>query len=111
MRRTEAEYRELFAEHARSGVTLAAFAASREVPYGTLSGWKTKLKQRDASRADGASQSKFLPVRVVESKVLTGSAPGSTPYEIVLESGRVVRVPVDFECAKVAALVRVLASC
>jgi hypothetical protein len=52
----------------------------------------------------------FLPVQVRD---IVPSAPlerprGRTPYELVLGSGRVLRVPRDFELPEVQALVRAM---
>jgi transposase-like protein len=127
---TEAFYRELVAEHDQSGLTLRAFAEKRGVPSGTLSSWRYQLKTRDAARAResgrAATTSGFVPVRVVDAGPVVASAtkaaepstsaprnPAATRggYEIVLGSDRVLRLPADFDEARVAALVRAVALC
>lgn len=115
---TERFYRALIAEHARSGLTIREFAARRGVPTGTLSFWRFELKRRDALRAKRKAKRKpsFLPVKVVEAAQPAEPAaqlPRKTAggYELVLGRDRVVRVPLDFDEGRVAALVRVVASC
>ena len=56
----EAQMRELLREHERSGVSMKAFAEAADVPYTTLSWWRTLRR----ARADEAS---FVPARVRES--------------------------------------------
>ena len=89
-----AEMRELLQEQGRSGLSLKAFAAAAEVPYTTLSWWRSQL------RAD-ESGARFVPVRVTE--------PRRGPVEIVV-GDVVVRVDGADEIA-VARLVRAFASC
>lgn len=115
---TERFYRELIAEHARSGLTIREFATRRGVPTGTMSFWRFELKRRDALRAKRKARRRpsFLPVKVVDAVKPTEPAaqpPKKTAggYEVVLGRDRVVRVPLDFDEERVAALVRVVASC
>jgi hypothetical protein len=112
---TERFYRGVLAEHARSGKTVRAFAAGRGIPAGAISFWRHQLKTRDAERARArASESQFVPVRVVEEiarePVREVRAPRAS-YEVVLGKGRVLRLPADFDDARVAALVRAVTSC
>lgn len=115
---TERFYRGLLAEQARSGQTVRAFARARGVPAGTLSFWRHQLKKRDAARAE-ASESQFVPVHVVDAGTVADPVPrgptratrARTSYEVVLEKGRVLRLPADFDDARVAALVRAVTSC
>ena len=123
VKRTKAEtekfYRDLLAEHAQSGLSQKAFAASKGVPAGTLSCWRHQIKTRDAARAAKKrkkAKPQFVPVSVVsEPAPPVRSAPepmtNSAPYEIDFGHGRVLRVPADFDDARVAALVKVVASC
>lgn len=123
---TERFYRELVAEQERSGLSIRAFAAERGIPPGTLSSWGHELRRRDAARARGreeAMEAKFVRVSLVGSGAVTATGargepeplarPASAPvvYEVVLGRDRVLRLPAEFEEARVAALVRAVASC
>lgn len=115
---TERFYRELLAEQEQSGLSLRAFAAGRGIPAGTLSCWRHQLKTRDAARAarkTKAIEPRFVPVSVVEAPVPPPPPPpprtSAAIYEVVLGKDRVLRLPADFDDARVAALVRVVASC
>ena len=119
---TEQFYRRLVAEHDASGLSIKAFAATRGIPPGTLSSWRHQLKQRDAARArgDGATKSPFVQVKVVGAEAMGAPAPAPeakpasarpTVYEVVLGRDRVLRLPAEFDEARVAALVRAVASC
>lgn len=123
---TEEFYRELVADQEQSGLTLRAFAAARGMPAGTLSSWRHQLKKRDAaaraSRRQEATKSSFVPVSVVGAGAVANPAAAQpTPsmraavapvvYEVSLGRGRVLRVPADFDEARVAALVRAVTAC
>ena len=123
---TEKFYRELVAEHEKSGLTIRAFAEKQGMPSGTLSSWRHQLKKRDASSARSSEKSSkpgFVPVSVVSTSSMTNAAPKPTPpasmspagaravYEVVLGRDRVLRLPADFDEVRVAALVRAVASC
>lgn len=123
---TEQFYRQLVAEHDASGLSIKAFAATRGIPPGTLASWRHELRQRDAARVRGsnsATKSGFVQVKVVGAGAVAGaepraSAPPSQPastrpavYEVVLGQGRVLRLPAEFDEARVAALVRAVTSC
>lgn len=121
---TERFYRRLLAEQRRSGLSIRAFARARGVPAGTLSFWGHELRKRDmAARRDRrkrAAKSEFVPVSIVDAAGVVASAMAGSPaeskpagggYEIELGSGRVLRVPADFDEGRVAALVRAVASC
>ena len=123
---TEKLYRQVVAEQEESGLSIRAFAATRGIPPGTLSSWRHELKQRDAARAQGsksATRSGFVQVKVVGAGTVAGTEAGEPApllkpasarpavYEVVLGRGRVLRLPADFDEARVAALVRVVGSC
>jgi len=126
MAENEQFYRQLVTEQEKSGLSINAFAATRGIPRGTLSSWRHELKQRDAARArtvDKATKSPFVQVKVVGGRgasVASAPEPASRArpesgrtvvYEVVLGEGRVLRVPADFDEVRVAALVKVVASC
>jgi hypothetical protein len=124
-RRDESFYRKLREAFSRSGKSQREFAQECGVPAGTLSGWFHKLRKLDAARgrrarrpsrssrraerpqgADGPpvqQASPFLPVHVVPSAEPTARA--GAGYELVLARG-VLRLPSDFDPARVAALLR-----
>jgi transposase len=85
----------------KSGLSIRAFAAREGLPSGSLSHWKWKL-ERQSGQA-------LRPTRFVELKT---SGPGlggpAVPYEVVLASGRVVRVPRGFDAVELGRLVGVL---
>lgn len=108
---TEKFYRALVAEQERSELSVRAFAAQRGIAAGTLSSWRHELKQRDAARA--AKEKKSSPSFVPVSVAAAPEPPKKTAavYEIVLGGDRVLRVPADFDVARVAELVNAVASC
>lgn len=120
-RDTERFYRRLLAEQTRSGLSLRAFGDKKGIPAGTLSHWRHKLKQRDAARRARKPQDRpqFLRVKVedaprdgeIGAEASHPVAPASQVYEVVLGPGRVLRLPRDFDEARVAALVRAVAAC
>lgn len=112
---TERRYRQLLGEQVRSGLSVRAFAERRGVPAGTLSYWRHELKRRDVARAQPqrqASRTSFLPVKVIASEE-TLAAPSAAPggYEVLLGRDCVLRLPRDFEIARVVALMKAVASC
>ena len=118
---TERFYRELLAEQRRSGMSIRAFAQERGVPAGTISAWGYELRKRDAAAATRKRKSKkaarpsFVPVSVVSAVMASERTESPTRagcgYEVELGAGRVLRLPADFDDARVAALVRAVASC
>jgi transcriptional regulator with XRE-family HTH domain len=117
----EDRYRELFAEGRRKRLSRRELAEKAGVDVATVSWWKCELTRRDkARRAEGGSE--LLPVVVreddsrvtLEAAAATDAPEGSAvPFEIVLASGRVVRVPRTLEArdARALALVLEVASC
>lgn len=87
---SEHEMREILREQERSGLSLRAFAEAAEVPYTTLSWWRSRLRREASPR--------FVPVRVPESASRVEIAVGDV----------VVRVA-DADEAAVARLVRAIA--
>lgn len=117
---TERFYREILAEQRESGLSVRAFGKARGIPAGTLSFWRHQLRKRDAARR-GKRKTKpgFVPVRLVDGPA-ESPAPRAEPakakppsggYEVDLGGGRVLRLPADFDDARVATLVRAVASC
>jgi hypothetical protein len=86
----------------RSGLSIRTFAAREGLKAGSLSRWKSKIRRE---RQVGAAA--VTPLRFVE---LTAARP-ATPapvFEVLLRSGRTVRVPDGFEAGELARLVSVL---
>jgi len=91
---SEDQMRELVQEHARSGVSLKAFAAAASVPYSTLAWWRARLR--------GDTEARLVPVVVAKDEF--------TGIEISV-GDVVVRVPRGTSAEATARLVRALASC
>ena len=114
---TEQKYRAVLENQARDGVSREEAAARAGIKPSTLTWWRSELARRDRERLGVGKTSSplLLPVRVrdVEPAAWALRPAVSTPYEVVLVSGRVVRVPRDFDTAGVQALVRAVeaASC
>lgn len=91
---SEEQMRALVQEHARSGVTLKAFAAAARVPYTTLAWWRARLRE-DA-------ETRLVPVVMAQDEF--------TGIEIAV-GDVVVRVPRGTSAEAAARLVRAIASC
>lgn len=118
------EYRRLLAEHARSGKTMKEFADERGVPVHRFWWWKGEIRRRDAARSGAqkgdrrhkassspkVARSQFLPVRVVEANPAPQPefepSRTSSGYELAFGGGRVLRLPRDFDPARIGALLR-----
>ena len=97
---TRAEWIERVRRCERSGLDVAEFARREGIKAKQLSWWRWRLRSSDEPAM--AAEPEFLPVRIV-----TSTPPSSsTPIEIVLPSGRLVRVRPGFDPAT---LERVLA--
>jgi hypothetical protein len=112
----ERRYRELVAEHARSGLTQREFAAKKGVAATTLSWWKHEIGHRDRLRAGRNGNGVHLvPVQVVTAALdrsrSKGSDPTRTEFVVRLRSGREIRVEHGFDAAELGRLVEVLESC
>jgi hypothetical protein len=92
----------------RSGLSIRTFAAREGLKPGSLSFWKWKLAQQGRNGRAGATP--VAPLQFVE--LTTGEAPKPAPtcagFEVVLSSGRMVRVAGGFDGAELARLVGVL---
>jgi len=115
---TEKFYSGLLAEAERSGRQLKAIAEEHGMPPNRLSWWRRELRRRaegSTSSSRGSSPAptpSFLPVHVVDHGQRPSEVLGGPTYEVVFQSGRVLRIPADFDDARVAALVRAVgASC
>jgi hypothetical protein len=88
----------------RSGLSVRTFAAREGLKAGSLSFWKWKLA-RGASRPTTAP---VAPLKFVELTAAALQAPAAAVFEVVLRSGRTVRVAGGFDAAELARLVVVL---
>jgi len=93
----------------RSGLSIRTFAAREGLKAGSLSFWKWKLAHQGSG--DGrAGAERVAPLQFVEltAKEAPGPAPARAGFEVVLSSGRVVRVAGGFDATELARLVGVL---
>jgi transposase-like protein len=101
-----AEMQALLAEHAESGLSLAAFARQRGVSVRALYYWKGRLgtaaaaARKPASRRLSLAPVKLLPDQAEPPRV-----------EIELRSGRRLRLFRGFDVGELPALIAVLESC
>jgi len=90
----------LIAEWRRSGKTQTAFCASRDVSVQTFRWWKSQLGRPSAKTKSSTTQGRgsrkpaasFVPVDVV-----AASSASVSSIEVVLGSGRSIRVQGDFD--------------
>lgn len=100
-----AEMQALLAEHAESGLSLAAFARQRGVSVRALYYWKGRLGTGVAARKPGSRRLSLAPVKLLPDQ---GDAPR---LEIELRSGRRLRLFRGFDMGELPALIAVLESC
>jgi transposase-like protein len=101
---TEQEARVALAALERSGKSVGLFAAEQGVDPQRLYSWRRRL----SDRLGGAERTTFRELIVRPSpRTLLGET-DATPFEIVLASGVVVRVPPSFDAAALARLLEVL---
>lgn len=91
-------WRQVLAQHRRSGLTVLQFCAERGLSGATFYGWQRELKKRDAQATA------FVPVRVVTDD----DARGNANVEIVLTAGRRLRVGPGFDPQTLAQVLDVL---
>jgi hypothetical protein len=91
-------WRKTQAAWAKSGQSVRAFCASRQLSEASFYGWRRTLQERDRLQRPAPSQPTFVPLRVVPAAVV----------EVVLPAGLVVRVPGGAEASAVASLVAAL---
>jgi len=113
----EAHWRAVLAEWETSGLSQAAFCREHELSAKTFTWWKRELTRRDTVRAgrprgkgrtdaSRAGTAGFLPVRVAGAREAPRDGDGG--LEVVLVSGRRVRVGSDVDADVLARVVRVL---
>jgi len=87
-------------------VTAQAFARERGLSAWTLYGWRVKLGRTRRRRRRGGG---LVAVELVNGDLAAKGAGGW--FEIELANGNRVRVPPDFEAARLSELVLALRSC
>jgi len=85
----------------QSGLSVRKFAAREGLKAGSLSFWKWKLDRTGRP----AEAPRIAPLKFVELTAEIQAAPAGPSFEVVLVSGRVVRVPSGFDAAELARLV------
>ncbi len=110
-------WQRLVAAWEKSGLSQAEFCRRRKVKAVNFGWWKRKLGSmskshpgtgRSGSTRTGSSPRSAKP-QFVEFRMT--DAAGASAYEVVLRSGRVLRLPQDFDPAVVAQLVVAVESC
>jgi transposase-like protein len=86
-----------------SGLTLKEYAAEIGVNANTLAGWRWRLRSDEVPAARGAPTAPsfveiIAPPDAGHAVAATAPAPrAAEPFELILSSGRRVRVPVEFD--------------
>lgn len=104
VRAREVRWADTVARFERSGLTQKVFCSRERIPLSTLRYWGHRLKARNG-RGGRRHRPSFLSVRVLDSV-----RPASSPFEIALPGGRVVRVPSDFDLESLRKLLSALSS-
>jgi hypothetical protein len=101
-------YAALLSEQERSGLSVRGFALARGLSPLTLYVWRRKLG-RTRRRRDDAASSGLLAVDVVDPDCVAGAI--SSGFEVSLANGHRVRVPANFNAARLVDLLTVLRRC
>jgi transposase-like protein len=96
---TEQDGRDALAALQRSGKTVGVFAAEHGLDPQRLYSWRRRL--------GGAEHTAFQEL-IVRPSARVAVADGSAPFELVLASGVVVRVPPSFDTAALQRLLEVV---
>lgn len=88
--RGEAFWRRVLGRRAKSGMTVAKFCASEDLPESAFYYWQRQIRRRDAKsqaeNADSGGVPAFSPVQLLDDHN------GTAPVEIVTTNGYVIRV-------------------
>ena len=95
--RKEQQWRRWIAQWQSRGLSVAAFCARHGLAPASFYAWRRTLQRRDAPPAP------FVPVRLV-----ADAAPPSSPLEVVLPAGCVVRVAPGFDATTLRQVLAVL---
>ena len=108
----ERHCRKLVAEQPRSGLSIQAFAEKHGMSAGAFAYWRRKVARDGVVGPRRGRRAPAQPQFVQVSVAGTATAPtAAVAYEILIGNGRVLRVPADFDEDRVAALLRLLATC
>ena len=104
---SESVAREVLDELVASGMTVAAFARSRGLDVQRLWWWSRRIGRSGPVPATMAlpQAAPFAPVHIVEARQAT---PSALRFEVVLSTGRKVRLGDDFDTDSLQRLVRAL---
>ena len=100
--RKEQHWRELIRRWQHSGLSVRAFCQRQRLAVPSFYAWRRTLRQRDA-QASQAAPVTFLPVHVRHDD--TDPTP---PLELVLATGRHLRIPHGYDPAHLGDVVRAL---
>lgn len=96
--RKERQWRQWLRRWQRSGLNVAAFCRQQGLPTSRFRAWRRILARRDAA------QNSWVPVQVLQEPE---SSPDSA-LEVILASGRRLRVPRGFDVASLRQVLAVL---
>lgn len=102
---TREDARQLLEEWAASGKALTVFGAEKGMSGSRLGWWRTKFARERREGSGGASGPSFVPV-VTRAAEATPAA--SSHLELVLEGGRMIRVPGGFDEGALRRLIAIL---
>jgi hypothetical protein len=100
-------WREAIRRWQHSGQTIREFCRQEKLKEGSFHSWRRTIARRDRSVASATPRQHkptFVPLRVTP----TPTAAAAVPLELVLDSGRVVRVSPGFDAATLQALLAIL---
>ena len=102
-RSKERLWRRMVREWQRSGLTVRVFCAERGLSEPSFYAWRRTIARRDAEAA------RFVPVRVVTDEKVGSDAPDSgSGLELLVGTGRVVRIGPGFDAATLRRLLALL---
>ncbi len=103
---TDSEAKEVVEGQEASGRTIRAFCKEHDVSEQRFHWWKTKLKKKAPGYTQAGNASKARKRKLVEVRVRETTS--SSPLELALSGGRVLRVPTGFDETELKRLLSVL---
>ena len=101
--RKEQHWRDLIACWQRSGLSVRAFCQRQRLAVPSFYAWRRTLRQRDGQAQPASASVTFVPVQIRHD-----SPDERPPLELVLASGRCLRIPPGFDPAALRALLDLL---
>jgi transposase len=98
-------WRRMVRQWRRSGLSIRDFCAERQISEGNFYAWRRTIAERDAQAA------RFVPVHVVTDPKPAGDGCGNGSdkgLELLLGTGRVLRIGRDFDAATLRRLLALL---